>query len=193
MVQRDFLSDIQEIRRRARENAERGAVTENYQGDLNRILALLNDALATELVCVLRYKMHAFMARGIHAEPVAREFREHAAQEQAHADRIADRITQLGGEPNFNPDGLASRSHSEYSEAGTLVDMIRENLIAERIAIDTYSEIIRFIGDKDPTTRRMLEEILSMEEGHADDLARLFTWLRPEWDEERRKSPPTSS
>ena len=186
MMKRDFLSDIREIRRRAREHLERGAVTENYQAELGRILALLNEALATELVCILRYKMHSFVARGIHAEPVAREFREHAAEEQGHADRIAERITQLGGSPNFNPEGLAARSHSEYADVDSLVDMIRENIVAERIAIDTYAEMIRYIGDKDPTTRRMLEEILAMEEQHADDLARLLSAFPPD----RGDEPP---
>ena len=189
MMKGDFIFDIREIRRRAREHVERGAVTENYRGDLERIVTLLNEALATELVCVLRYKMHALVARGIHAEPVVREFRQHATDEQGHADLIAERITQLGGKPNFNPEGLATRSHSEYAEAESLVDMIREDIVAERIAIDTYAEIILFIGDKDPTTRRLLEGILSKEEEHADDLARVLTWLRPTKEEDEHLPP----
>jgi bacterioferritin len=174
-----FLSDIEEIRRRAREHIEDGPVTGQYRADRGRIIAILNDALATELVCVLRYKSHSFMARGIHAEPVVREFREHAAEEQSHADLIAERITQLGGEPDFNPEGLLARSHSEYAPAGSLVEMIRENLVAERIAIDSYAEIIRYIGETDPTTRRLMEEILAKEEEHADELADLLSSLDP--------------
>ena len=143
------------------------------------MVALLNEALATEIVCILRYKQHYFIARGIQSEPVAAEFAEHASEEQAHADRIAQRITQLGGNPDFNPTGLAERSVSEYAEGGSLVQMIEENLVAERIAIDTYHEAIRFIGDKDPTTRRMLEDILAKEEEHATELADLLSTLDP--------------
>ncbi len=174
-----FLSDIQELRRRARQHIEKGAVTEGYQADRETILKLLNEALATELVCVLRYKRHYFMAQGIHAEPIAQEFLQHANEEQAHADQIASRITQLGGEPNFSPDGLTSRSHSEYVEGGSLIDMVKEDLVAERIAIDSYSEMVRFVGEKDPTTRRLLEGILAMEEEHADDLAKILATLDP--------------
>lgn len=174
-----FLSDIQEIRRRAREHIDKGAVTPGYQADREIILKLLNEALATEIVCVLRYKRHYFMAQGIHAEPVAQEFLEHASDEQAHADRIAARITQLDGEPNLNPEGLTARSHSEYKEGHSLVDMIKEDLIAERVAIESYGEIVRYIGEKDPTTRRMIEEILALEEEHADDLANILTTLDP--------------
>ena len=137
------------------------------------MLKLLNEALATEIVCVLRYKRHYFMAKGIHAEGVAAEFLEHANEEQGHADQIAQRIVQLGGEPDFSPDGLSSRSHAEYVEGDTLDDMIKEDLVAERIAIDSYREIISYLGDDDPTTRRLMEEILAMEEEHADDLANL--------------------
>src|ERR1043166_2808087 len=163
-----FLADIKEIRRRARQHIEKGAVTAGYKADLETVLRLLNEALATELVCVLRYKRHQFMASGLNAQSVADEFREHAAEEQDHADRIAERITQLGGEPNFNPEGLLMRSHSEYVEGKSLVDMIQEDLVAERIAIESYSEIIRYLGDKDPTSRRLMEEILAKEEEHAD-------------------------
>jgi bacterioferritin len=174
-----FLSDIKEIRRRAREHVERGAVTEGYRADRETVVKLLNEALATEIVCVLRYKRHYFMAVGIHAEPVAQEFLQHAAEEQAHADEIAERITQLGGEPNLNPDGLLSRSHSEYVEGESLTDMIHEDLVAERIAIDSYAELIRYLGDDDPTTRRMMEGILAKEEEHADDLVKLLATLDP--------------
>ena len=170
----EFLSDIQGIRSRARQHIERGAVTEGYQGDLVTIIRLLNDVLATEIVCVLRYKRHFYMASGISAQSVAQEFLQHANDEQLHADQVAARIVQLGGAPNFSPEGLATRSHSEYVEGETLIDMIREDLVAERVAIDSYGEIIRYIGDKDPTTRRMLEGILAMEEEHADDLASLL-------------------
>ncbi|HEY1336182.1 MAG TPA: ferritin-like domain-containing protein [Bryobacteraceae bacterium] len=169
-----FLADIQEIRRRARQHMEKGAVTEGYKADLETVLRLLNEALATEIVCVLRYKRHQFMARGLNAVAVAEEFAEHAAEEQSHADQIAERITQLGGEPNFSPEGLQTRSHSEYVEGTTLVDMIKEDLVAERIAIESYSEIIRYLGDNDPTSRRMMEEILAKEEEHAEDMLTLI-------------------
>jgi bacterioferritin len=169
-----FLSDIQEIRRRARQHMEKGAVTENYQADLETVHRVLNEALATEIVCVLRYKRHQFMASGLEASAVAQEFAEHAAEEQSHADQIAERITQLGGAPNFSPEGLATRSHSEYVEGKTLLDMVKEDLVAERIAIESYSEIVRFFGDKDPTSRRLMEEILAKEEEHADDMKNLL-------------------
>jgi len=175
-----FLSDIEEIRRRAREHVTEGAVTAGYRGDRDTVVKLLNEALATEIVCVLRYKRHYFTAQGLHAEPVAQEFLEHAGEEQAHADTIAKRITQLGGEPDFSPQGLATRSHSEYVEGETLLDMIREDLVAERVAIDTYAEMIRYVGDNDPTTRRMLEGILAAEEEHADELADLLRALSPQ-------------
>jgi bacterioferritin len=174
-----FVSDVEELRRRAREHIERGAVTPGYRGRRDAIVNLLNEALATELVCVLRYKQHYHTAAGIQSEPVAREFNEHAAEEQEHADRIAARIAQLGGEPDFNPQVLAGRSHSEYVAGRSLVQMIRENLVAERIAIDSYGAMIRFVGDSDPTTRRMLEEILAVEEKHADELADLLAALDP--------------
>ena len=169
-----FLSDIETLRRRAREHIAQGAVTPGYHADRGVVLKLLNEALATELVCVLRYKRHYFTAKGIHAEGVASEFLEHANDEQGHADQIAERITQLGGEPDFNPDGLATRSHAEYVEGDTLEDMIKEDLVAERIAIDSYREIVQYLGDKDSTTRRLMEEILAKEEEHADDLANLL-------------------
>jgi len=174
-----FVTNLSEIRRRARQHVLEGAVTAGYQADREKVIALLNEALATELVCVLRYKQHYFLARGIQAEPVAQEFAEHAAEEQAHADRIAQRITQLGGDPDFNPSGLASRSASEYVEGGALVQMIEDNLVAERIAIDTYHEAIKFVGDKDSTTRRMLEDILAAEEEHTNELADLLATLDP--------------
>ena len=174
-----FLSDVKELRRRAREHIEQGAVTTGYQADREKVIKVLNEALATEIVCVLRYKRHYFMATGIHAQAVAQEFLEHANDEQGHADRIAERITQLGGEPDFNPDGLASRSHSEYVEGDSLIDMIRENLVAERIAIESYGEIIRFLSDRDITSRRLMEEILAVEEEHADDLRDLMATLDP--------------
>jgi bacterioferritin len=169
-----FLTDIAELRRRARAHIEKGAVTEAYRGDLEVVIGLLNQALATEIVCVLRYKRHFFMARGINAEAVAAEFAQHATEEQGHADQIAARITQLGGEPDFNPEGLATRSHAEYVPGVDLYDMIQEDLVAERIAIESYSEMIRYIGDGDSTTRRMLEGILALEEEHAEDMKTLL-------------------
>jgi len=176
---KEFLTDIQTIRKRAREHMENGAVTDAYQGDRKTVLRLLNEALATEIVCVLRYKRHYHTATGIHAQAVAQEFLEHANDEQAHSDLIAARIVQLGGSPNYNPEGILTRSHAEYVEGETLVDMIREDLVAERIAIDSYAEMVRYIGGADPTTRRMLEEILAAEEEHADDLATLLDTLDP--------------
>ena len=159
--EKPFLSTIQELRRRARQHIEKGAVTESYQGDTEAFVKVLNEALATELVCVLRYKRHYFMAEGIHAEPVAQEFLQHATEEQAHADQIARRITQLGGEPDLNPDSLSLRSHSEYQEGDSLVDMVKEDLIAERIAVESYGEMVRFFGDKDPTTGHLNDTIIS--------------------------------
>jgi bacterioferritin len=172
-----FLTDVKELRRRAREHIERGAVTEGYRGDVTQVIDLLNQALATEIVCVLRYKRHYYMATGIHAQAVAAEFLEHANEEQGHADQLAERITQLCGEPDFDPQGLTTRSHSEYVEGKTLVDMIQEDLVAERVAIDSYGEMIRYIGDNDPTTRRLLEGILAVEEKHAEDLKTLIEAL----------------
>ncbi len=174
-----FLTDILELRNRARRHIENGAVTQGYLGDREQVVKILNEALATELVCVLRYKRHYFMAGGIHAEPVRQEFLQHASEEQAHADLIATRIAQLGGEPDFNPDGLSTRSHAEYREGNSLVDMVKEDLIAERIAIESYTEMIQYIGEKDSTTRRMLETILAMEEEHANDLASILSTAIP--------------
>ncbi|HUJ15578.1 MAG TPA: ferritin-like domain-containing protein [Thermoanaerobaculia bacterium] len=179
--QETFLTDIKEIRRRARKHIEEGAVTSGYQADREAVIKLLNEALATEIVCVLRYKRHYFMAQGIHSDPIAQEFLTHANEEQQHADQISSRIVQLGGAPNLSPDGLTSRSHSEYAEGENLVDMIKEDLIAERIAIDTYTEMIHYIGEKDITTRRMLESILAVEEEHADDLASFLADIEKDW------------
>jgi bacterioferritin len=169
-----FISDLEAIRKRARKHMEDGAVTESYRADRKTVVRVLNDALATELVCVLRYKRHHYMASGIHAKAVAEEFLEHAREEQVHADKLAERITQLDGEPDFNPATLLARSHSQYVEGTSLVDMIQEDLVAERIAIESYNEIIRFLGDKDPTSRRVMEEILAKEEEHAEDMKTLI-------------------
>lgn len=174
MADQAFLTDIKTLRDRARQHIENGAVTEGYKADRETVIKVLNESLATELVCVLRYKRHYFMASGIHAEGVAAEFLQHANEEQGHADQIARRIVQLKGEPNFNPDGLLNRSHAEYVEGNTLIDMIKEDLVAERIAIDSYREFIEYLGNNDSTTRRMMEEILAMEEEHADDLVNLI-------------------
>lgn len=170
-----FTADIEEIRRRALEKMDEGAVTASYRADREKVIEVLNEVLATETVCTLRYRSHYFMARGIHASGVEGEFLEHARQEQEHADRVAKRITELGGRPDLNPEGLATRSHAQYGQGDSLEDMIKEDLIAERIAIATYSEIIRWIGSDDPTTRRMMEEILAVEEEHADDMAKLLS------------------
>ena len=173
----EFLSDIKTLRERARKHIENGAVTENYKADRQAVIRILNEALATEIVCVLRYKSHYFMATGIHAQAVAAEFLEHANEEQGHADQIAERITQLGGAPNLSPEGMLTRSHSEYNQGDTLEEMIKEDLIAERIAIESYSEIVRYLGSDDVTSRRMMEGILAVEEEHADDLAKLLVTL----------------
>jgi bacterioferritin len=174
VAKKPFLTDIKTLRARARKHIENGAVTEGYSADRDTVVKLLNEALATELVCVLRYKRHYFMANGIHADSVAAEFLEHANDEQGHADQIAARIVQLGGAPNFNPEGLLTRSHAEYVEGETLTDMIKEDLVAERIAIDSYREMVRYFGTDDPTSRRMIEGILAVEEEHADDLVSLL-------------------
>ena len=166
--------DVNQLRQRARQHIEEGAVTQGYEADRETVLKMLNDSLATEIVCVLRYRRHYFMARGIHSQSVAEEFLAHSNEEQGHADQIAERIVQLGGEPDLSPDSLTRRSHAEYIEGTTLADMIKENLVAERIAIDSYRDSIRYLGDRDPTTRRMLESILAVEEEHADDLADLL-------------------
>lgn len=169
-----FVSDIRQIRERARKNMDSGAVTTGYKVDRERVISVLNEVLATELVCVLRYKRHYFMSRGVHSESVKQEFAQHAAEEQQHADWVAERIVQLGGAPDFNPAELSRRSHSEYAPGDDLQSMIRENLIAERIAIESYSEIVRWLANDDPTTRRMVEDILKVEEEHADDMSNLL-------------------
>ncbi|HEK1690310.1 bacterioferritin [Pseudomonas putida] len=171
------LTDVQTLRKRAREHVEQGAVTEGYNADRQEILRLLNESLATELVCVLRYKRHYFMASGIKASVAAEEFLEHANQEAEHADKLAERIVQLGGEPDFNPDNLTKNSHAQYVAGNSLKEMVLEDLVAERIAIDSYREIIQYIGDKDPTTRRIFEDILAQEEEHADDMSDLLQGL----------------
>jgi len=174
VADKPFLTDIKTLRDRARQHIENGAVTEGYSADRETVVKLLNEALATEIVCVLRYRRHHFMASGINAESVAAEFLQHSIEEQGHADQIAQRIVQLKGEPNFNPEGLLTRSHAEYQEGATLIDMIKEDLVAERIAIDSYREMIAYFGNDDPTSRRMMEGILAMEEEHADDLVNLL-------------------
>ena len=170
----DTLTDVNTLRERARKHLDEGAVTEGYSADLETVIRLLNEALATEIVCTLRYRRHYFMANGMNAESVKAEFKEHADQELMHADQIAERIVQLGGEPDFNPASLTDRSHAEYVEGSTLEDMIKEDLVAERIAIDSYREMIQYFGDRDPTSRRLLEEILATEEEHAEDLSSLL-------------------
>jgi len=177
MADQPFVTDIQTLRARARQHIERGAVTPGYRANRETVIKILNEALATEIVCVLRYKRHFFMATGINAQSVAQEFLQHANEEQTHADQIAQRIVQLGGEPNFCPEGLTTRSHSEYVEGKSLIDMIKEDLVAERIAIDSYRDMINYFGNDDPTTRRLMETILAMEEEHADDLASLLEEL----------------
>ena len=174
MADKPFLTDIKTLRERARQHIENGAVTQGYKADRETAIKILNEALATEIVCVLRYRRHYFMATGINAESVAAEFLQHANEEQGHADQIAERIVQLQGEPNFNPEGLLSRSHAEYVEGTNLIDMIKEDLVAERIAIDSYREMISYFGNDDPTSRRLMESILAMEEEHADDLVNLL-------------------
>ena len=171
-----LLTDLQLLRTRAREHLDDGAVTAGYTADRETVLKMLNDSLATELICVLRYRRHYFMARGIHSQSVAREFLEHSNEEQGHArpDLLAERIIQLGGEPDFSPDSLTGRSHAEYIEGDTLASMIREDLVAERIAIDSYRSMVQYLADNDPTTRRMIEGILAIEEQHADELSDLL-------------------
>lgn len=177
MSNQPFLTDVKTLRERARKHIERGAVTEGYTADRENVINLLNEALATEIVCVLRYKRHYYMADGLSASIAKDEFLEHAQQEQQHADWLAERIVQLGGAPNFSPEGLQSRSHAEYVEGETLRDMVMEDLVAERIAIDSYREIATYLGDKDPTSRRIMEDILAQEEEHADDMAGLLEGL----------------
>ena len=175
--QSPFLSDVATLRQRARQHIEEGAVTSNYQLDTAQVCKVLNEALATEIVCVLRYKRHYYMAKGIHSESVKSEFLEHANEEQQHADQIAERIVQLGGAPDLNPDILAGRSHSQYDESEGLRKMLKEDLVAERIAIESYREIVQWLGNKDSTTRKLMEEILATEEEHADDLVSLLEGL----------------
>ena len=170
----EFVSDLKKIKERARAHMENGAVTGSYKADLKAVIKVLNETLATEIVCVLRYKRHYYMASGINSEGAKAEFLQHANEEQQHADWIATRITQLNGEPNFNPDGLSSRSHSEYAEGKDVTSMLKEDLFAERIAIESYSEIARWLGDDDTTSRKMIEEILKAEEEHAEDLKSLL-------------------
>jgi bacterioferritin len=172
-----FKADIEEIRRRARKKMEEGPVTESYRADPAKVIEVLNEVLATEVVCTLRYKNHYYMAQGIHSQAVADEFLEHAHDEEMHADLVSKRITELNGEPNLDPQGLASRAHAEYKSRARLEDMIREDLVAERIAVATYSEIVRWLGSHDPTSRRLMEELLAKEEEHADDLAKLLAQM----------------
>lgn len=174
-----FLTDITTIRARAREHIDRGAITEAYGADRERVIDVLNQVLATEIVCVLRYRRHHFTAAGINAGPIAAEFLEHAIEEQQHADMAAARITQLGGEPNFDPEGLATRSHTTYDASLGLLEMVTEDLIAERIAVASYQEIVRWLGNDDPTTRRMIETILAQEETHAEDMLSLLRQIEP--------------
>ena len=173
-----FLTDVATLRERARKHMDAGAVTANYGADPNVVVKVLNEALATEIVCVLRYKRHYFMAQGIASDSVKQEFAEHATEEQEHADRIAERIVQLGGEPDLNPATLTARSHAEYVEGKSLVDMLREDLVAERIAIESYREIAEWLHGKDSTTKRMIEEILAVEEEHADDINSLLAGMK---------------
>jgi bacterioferritin len=170
----EFLTDIETLRRNARQHIEQGPITEAYGADRGRVIAVLNEVLATELVCVLRYKRHYYMAEGLNSGPVAAEFLQHANEEQGHADMVANRIVQLQGEPDFNPATLVQRSHAEYAPGSDLIDMIREDLVAERVAIASYQEIVRWLANNDTTTRRMIEDILAVEEEHADDLLTLL-------------------
>ena len=187
----EFVKDVEEIRQRAIRHIEEGAVTSAYQLDKNRSIAILNEALATEIVCVLRYMHHYFMATGVHGRSVADEFKEHADAERDHADQIAERIQQLGGKPDFNPATLVQRSVAQYVEGETLADMIREDLIAERSVIEVYTQMIRYFGDKDPTTRVMVEGILADEEEHANDLADMLYIVNPSTGEEKGEDPGT--
>ena len=166
----NFVADLKEIRRRAREHLTQGAVTQNYKGSVADSINLLNHAVATEIICILRYKYHAVCATGLASEAVKEEFAQHAKEEEEHLDLLAERINQLGGKPNMNPDGVGSRAASEYVEGENLVDMIKENLVAERVAIETYRDMVRYFSDKDPTTRVILERILAQEEEHANDM-----------------------
>jgi bacterioferritin len=184
-----FVRDVEEIRQRAIHKMEDGAVTESYKGDVNKTIGILNEALATEIVCVLRYMHHYFMATGVHAKSVAGEFKEHADDEREHADSLAERIQQLGGKPDFNPKGLLERSISHYVEGETLAEMIREDLIAERMVVEVYQEMVRYFGDDDPTTRVLMEELLKKEEEHASDLADLLYIANPETGKSEGEDP----
>jgi bacterioferritin len=179
MAKGEFIADMQQIKARAREHMEKGAVTSTYNGNSQAAVKVLNEALATELVCVMRYKRHHFMAKGINSEPIAEEFLLHSREEMEHAELIAKRIVQLGGAPDFNPATLTGRSHADYVEGDSLADMVKENLVAERIAIDTYREMVKYFGNDDPTTRRMIESILAVEEEHADDMSTLLEKVGP--------------
>jgi bacterioferritin len=183
------LSDVADIRTRARARLESGAVTPSYNADLPRVLQVLNEALATEIVCTLRYRAHYFMAAGVLAEAIKKEFLQHALEEQEHADRIAERITQLGGEPDFNPETLTTRSHAEYRVGKSLVEMMEADLLAERIAIESYREIVLFLGEGDPTSRRLMEEILAKEEEHAEELRSMLEDVRTVLGQPGRKTP----
>lgn len=180
MPNKPFNADVGALRKRAREHIDAGAVTIGYSADREAVIRMLNEALATEIVCTLRYRWHHFMARGIQSSSVADEFLVHANEEQGHADQIAERIVQLGGEPDFSPDTLSARSHAEYSVSPSLLEMIKEDLVAERVAIDSYREMVQYLGEDDPTTRRLMESILAVEEEHADELANLLTGLPTE-------------
>jgi len=175
-----FVTDVKKIRERARTAMDQGAVTPGYKADREQVIKVLNEVLATEIVCALRYKRHYFMAEGLNSEAVKAEFLQHAQEEESHADMVAGRIIQLNGEPDFNPRDLATRSHSQYAEGHDLVSMIEEDLVAERIAIETYGEIIRWLADADPTTRRVVEQILEKEEEHAEDMATLLAKTSPQ-------------
>jgi bacterioferritin len=186
---RPFLSDVNTIRERARQHMEQGAVTPGYDADLNTVLRLLNEALATELVCVLRYKRHYAVAQGILAEAIKQEFLVHAKEEEGHADQIAERIVQLGGDPNFDPDGLAMRAHSQYGSSDQLEEMLKEDLLAERVAVESYREMIQFLQNADSTTRRMLEGILAKEEEHAEELSSMLAGLNEVLNPGNRRVP----
>jgi len=174
MAKGEFIADMQQIKARAREHMDKGAVTSTYTGNSQAAVKVLNEALATELVCVMRYKRHHYMAKGMNSEPIAEEFLLHSREEMEHAETIAKRIVQLGGAPDFNPATLTGRSHADYVECDTLVDMVKENLVAERIAIDTYREMVKYFGNDDPSSRRMIERILEVEEEHAEDMSTLL-------------------
>ncbi len=190
MSEKHVLTDVPTLRRQARQSIDDGAVTVGYTADREEVLRLLNEALATELVCVLRYRRHHFMARGINAKSIADEFMVHSNEELGHADQLAERIVQLGGEPDYAPQTLLERSHAEYVEAESLVGMIKEDLVAERIAIDSYRDMVRYLGTQDPTSRRLLEEILAVEEEHADELSDLLAGLPVELKQPGQVSRP---